>query len=451
MVQHELVDTAVRKPCRHSSGSGVFQVLSGASMAIANYLLYSVAMVVLARHVFDTHTFGDFSAAIAAVTVGATAGTLGLEKYLLKFIPACRVRGDLNLVRGYRRFAPVAVLVVSILVGGMLMLIWALSEPESALHHPSFLAGIIALPIVVMGSYFLEVTTADGAYLWGTVIYRIIFPALILAGVFVVDWLHSPVVALHAVVMWGVCWAIVLVLLLIVAACTVPRSERKGQCSFQRVSWMRHSTAYLTYSLLLSMMANTGVLVLGFISSDKEKTAIYAAVAQLGALFVVISTAMNRWYGPQISSILEANDADRGQRLIRSRRLIMWGIAALYVVFIVFFGKQALSLFGTDYVEGHAALMIIGISTVITSVNSIAPIYIQYTGREWSVPVMLMIGVVLSFGFTIPGAFLWGLEGAAGGYALASGMLFISFHLYARHIRRTQLRSLGRTDLSPII
>ncbi len=451
MVQHELIDAAVRKPCRHSSGSGVFQVLSGASMAIANYLLYSVAMVVLARHVFDTHTFGDFSAAIAAVTVGATAGTLGLEKYLLKFIPACRVRGDLNLVRGYRRFAPVAVLVVSILVGGVLMLIWALSEPESALHHPSFLAGIIALPIVVMGSYFLEVTTADGAYLWGTVIYRIIFPALILAGVFVVDWRYSPVVALHAVIMWGVCWAIVLVLLLIVAACTVPRSERKGQCSFQRVSWMRHSTAYLTYSLLLSMMANTGVLVLGFISSDKEKTAIYAAVAQLGALFVVISTAMNRWYGPQISSILEANDADRGQLLIRSRRLIMWGIAALYVVFIVFFGKQALSLFGTDYVEGHAALMIIGISTVITSVNSIAPIYIQYTGREWLVPVMLMIGGVLSFGFTIPGAFLWGLEGAAGGYALASGMLFISFHLYARHIRRTQLRALGRTDLSPII
>ena len=214
---------------------------------------------------------------------------------------------------------------------------------------------------------------------------------------------------------------------------------------------MRHSTAYLTYSLLLSMMANTGVLVLGFISSDKEKTAIYAAVAQLGALFVVISTAMNRWYGPQISSILEANDADRGQRLIRSRRLIMWGIAALYVVFIVFFGKQALSLFGTDYVEGHTALMIIGISTVITSVNSIAPIYIQYTGREWSVPVRLMIGVVLSFGFTIPGAFIWGLEGAAGGYALATGMLFISFHLYARHIRRTQLRALGRTDLSPII
>ena len=451
MVQHELVETAVRQPRRHASGSGVFQVLSGASMAIVNYILYSVAMVVLARHVFDTHTFGDFSAAVAAVTVGATAGTLGLEKYLLKFIPACRVRGDLNLVRGYRRFAPVAVLVVSLIVGSVLMLIWALSEPNSALHHPSFLAAIIALPIVVMGSYFLEVTTADGAYISGTVIYRIIFPALILAGVFVVDWLQSPVVALHAVIMWGVCWAIVLVLLLIVAACTVPRSERKGQCSFQRVSWMRHSTAYLTYSLLLSLMANTGVLVLGFISSDKEKTAIYAAVAQLGALFVVISTAMNRWYGPQISSILEANDAERGQRLIKSRRLIMWGIAVLYVAFIVLFGKQALSLFGEDYVAGHTALMIIGISTVISSVNSIAPIYIQYTGREWSVPVMLMIAVVLSFGFTIPGAFIWGLEGAAGGYALASGMLFISFHLYARHIRRAQLRALGRTDLSPII
>ena len=451
LMQHEMVEAAARQPGQQTSGSGVFTVLSGASMAIANYILYSVAMVVLARHVFDTHTFGDFSAAVAAVTVAATAGTLGLEKYLLKFIPACRVRGDLKLVRGFRRFAPGAVFAVSLIVGSVLLAIWALSEPGSALHHPSFLAAIAALPIVVLGSYFLEVTTADGAYIAGTVIYRIVFPGLILAGIFVIDWLYSPIVALHAVIMWGVCWAIVLVLLMIVAAFTVPRVERKGDRSFQRVAWMRHSTAFLTYSLLLSLMANTGVLVLGFISSDKEKTAIYAAVAQLGALFVVISTAINRWYGPQISSFIEAKDADRGQRLIRSRRWIMWGIALFYVLFIVFFGKQALSLFGADYVAGHTALMIIGVSTVISSVNSIAPIYIQYTGREWSVPVMLLIAVVLSFGFTIPGASIWGLEGAAGGYALASGLLFISFHLYARHIRRRQLRAIGRSDLSPII
>jgi O-antigen/teichoic acid export membrane protein len=442
-MHHELLETASGPPAGGRAGSGLFPVLSGASMAIANYVLYSVAMMVLARHVF--------SAAIAAVTVGATAGTLGLEKYLLKFIPSSRVRGELDLVRGFRRFAPGAVLVVSLVVGSILMMIWALSEPGSALHHSSFLAAIIALPIVVLGSYFLEVTTADGAYIFGTVIYRVIFPALILAGVFVIDWLKSPVIALHAVIMWGVCWAIVLVLLLMVAAFTVPRSERKGDCAFQRVTWMRHSTAYLTYSLLLSMMANTGVLVLGFISSDKEATAIYAAVAQLGALFVVISTAVNRWYGPQISAMLAARDADRGQQLIRSRRLVMWGIAVLYVIFIVFFGKSALALFGEEYVAGHTALMIIGASAVISSVNSIAPIYIQYTGREWSVPVMLLVGVSMSFGFSIPGAFIWGLEGAAGGYALATGLLFISFHIYARHIRRKQLHAIGRSDLSPII
>lgn len=456
LVQDEIVDHHGRggeavSPDRSADGTGVRTVLSGALMAVANYVLYSVAMVVLARHMTDTHSFGDFSAAIAAVTVGATAGTLGLEKFLLKYIPACRVRGELDLVRGFRRFAPGMVVLVALLVSGVLLAIWALSEAESALHHPSFLAGIIVLPVVVLGSYYLEVATADGAYLSATVLYRIVFPLLVLLGVFAVDGFFPPVVALHAVVMWGCCWALVLLLLLVVTWRIRPPGERCGACVFRRIDWMRHSSAFLTFSLLLSLMANTGVLVLGFISAEKEQTAIYAAAAQLGALFVVISTAMNRWYGPQLSTILESHDPERGQRLIRSRRRVVWGIAIVYGAFIVLFGRQVLALFGPDYVAGHTALMIIGASTIVTSVNSIAPIYIQYAGREWTVPAMLVAGVVLSFGLTIPGALIWGLEGAAGGYALASCLLFLGFHVLARRIRRDRLLKVDRGDLPPII
>lgn len=452
LIPHHLLDH--HAPGCHGDGhecSGASTVVSGAVMAVGNYVLYSLAMVVLARHVYSTHTFGDISAAIAAVTVGATAGTLGLEKYLLKLVPACRAQGSVELIRGFRRFAPVVVMAVSCIVACALVLVWALSEADSALHHRSFLVGICVLPLVVFVAYFLEVATADGAYLSATFIYRILFPGLFLIGVYVLDAVRSPIVADHAVIMWGICWAIVLALLIVVVIRTVPFDERRGERRFQRLTWIRHSSAYLTYSLLLSLMANTGVLVLGFVSAEKQQTAVYAVVAQLGALFVVISTAVNRWYGPQISAIIATQDADRGQVLMSSRRRIMWVIALLYVLAIVFLGKPVLGLFGEDYVVGYVPLLIIGGGTVVTSMNSLAPIYIQYSGREWTVPIMLGSGVALAFALTVPLASIWGVEGAAIGYAAAASLLFMAFHLYAHRLRRKKLQALGRSDLTPRI
>ena len=459
LTQHELLDLFRPRHlhdeddgrCPGSSKTGSGTVLVGAVMGIANYVLYSLAMVFLARYVYSTHSFGDFSAAIAAVTVGATAGTLGLEKFLLKFVPTCRVRGEMDLLRGFRRFAPGAVFGISLLVSGVLLIVYFLSEPESALHHPSFLAGIGILPVVVLGSYFLEVTTADGAYLAGTVVYRIVFPGLILLGVWVVNAIHTPIVAVHAVLMWGACWAIVLILLLLISTLVTPKCERQGNRMFRRMEWMRHSSAFLSYSLLLSLMANTGVLVLGFVSANKEQTGVYAAVAQLGAVFIVIATAMNRWYGPQISRMIASNDVDGGQALLRSRRIIMWSIALVYALFIIILGRPVLGLFGSDYTIGYTALLIIGLGTVVSAVNSIAPVYIQYVGHEWTVPLMLIGGVLLAFALTIPGAFLFGLEGAAGGYAIATISLFVAFNLRARSIRLARLRKLGREDLRPLI
>lgn len=431
-----------------SMAKGTVTVFSGAVMAVVNYVLYSIALAVLARHVYSAHTFGDFSAAVAAVTVGATAGTLGLEKYLLKLIPDYRARGELGLLRGFRRFAPFAAMGVTLCVAVVLLLVWALSQQGSALHHTSLLIGILVLPLVVLVSYFLEVATADGAYILSTFVYRVVFPGLVLAGVFILDQIYAPIVAEHAVMMWGICWAIVLVIMVLIVIFSVPRPERSGDRVFQRVQWLRHSSAFVSYSLLMSLMANAGVLVLGFVAEQKQQTAIYAVAAQLGALFVVISTAVNRWFGPQIATLLATHDADRGQRLVRMRRPFMWGLAILYVCVIVFLGKPMLSLFGPEYVAGYVPLLIISAGTVVTAVNSLSPIYIQYVGREWTVPIMLGLGVGMTFILTVPLAYFWNATGAAIGYSVSGASLFFAFSIYARRIRRRRLLAMGREDLA---
>ena len=130
------------------------------------------------------------------------------------------------------------------------------------------------------------------------------------------------------------------------------------------------------------------------------------------------------------------------------RRPIMLGLALLYALVIIFLGRPMLGLFGPEYRDGYVPLLIIAGGTVVTSVKSLSPIYIQYAGREWTVPIMLAIGVGLTFALTIPLAYFWGAIGAAIGYSVSGATLFIAFDIYARHLRRKRLHALGRDDLA---
>ena len=48
--------------------SGIMEVLPAALMALVNYLVFSLALMLLARYAVDQKVFGVYSAAVAAIT-----------------------------------------------------------------------------------------------------------------------------------------------------------------------------------------------------------------------------------------------------------------------------------------------------------------------------------------------------------------------------------------------
>ena len=431
-----------------STDSGVRSVLAGAVMALVNYLLLSGGMILLTRHVYNMHSFGDYSATVSAITVAATGATLGLEKYFLKAVPGFRVLGDLELVRGFRFFAPLVVCLVTMLVAGILLIIWAFSLPNSAMGHTSFLIGVAFLPAVVLVCYLIEVLTADGAFLFSILLYRILLPAGFIVGILLMIRFGGDINGNDAVVNWGVCWTAVLLLFLISGIRFRPKGEGAGRRSYQPVLWVRHSTAFLGYSLLMSLMANAGVLVLGFMPEAKQETALFAVVVQLAGLMVLISTASNRWYGPQLSAALALSDFKRIDGLFRSHFFIIMILVLSYQSFLLIAGEWALGLFGADYRKGWAALLILGCGFAFSSTFSFSGIYLQYSGREWLVPLVLGIGVFLLFLLAIPGAIFFGVIGVACACALALALTYGVLALMASRLRRDQRKGARLAEAS---
>ena len=425
--------------------SGVYEVMTGAAMALGNYLMFSLGLMFLARYVVDQKLFGVYSASIAAITVAATAATLGMEKYLLKIVPSYRATQKIKLVRGYRFFAPIVVSVVTLLVAGVLFILYLLSPPDSGLSTNTFLYAICFLPVVVFVCYLLEVVTADGAFVASTALYRLVLPGLFIGGVFLLGYHYGPrkVSATDGVVMWGLCWSVVLVLLFLCSRAVRPHNEQSGERSFRRLAWLRHSSAFLTYSLLMSLVTNMGVLVLGLIPSAKQDTAIYAAAAQLAGLIVVISTATNRWYGPKLAACIALNDQASGQVFLRSRQIMMWILVLGFMVFLWFGGEWALGLFGPKYRAGWTALVIMGFGASFNCLHSLAPMYLQYIGREWVVPVLLGFAVVFLVATSIPLGIFYGTIGVASSYTATLVISYLLFMILARRSRRAMLTDQG--------
>ena len=425
--------------------SGVYEVVMGASMALGNYLMFSLGLMFLARYVVDQKLFGVYSASIAAITVAATAATLGMEKYLLKIVPSYRATRKIDLVRGYRFFAPIVVAVVTLLVALILFALYMFSPPESGLATKTFLYAICFLPVVVFVCYLLEVVTADGAFVASTALYRLVLPGLFVGGVFLLGYHYGPrkVSATNAVVMWGICWTVVLVMLFVCSRAVRPKNEQAGERSFRRMDWLRHSSAFLTYSLLMSLVTNIGVLVLGLIPSAKQDTAIYAAAAQLAGLIIVVSTATNRWYGPRLSECIALNDQANAQVFLRSRQIMMWILILGFMGFLWFGGEWALGLFGPKYRAGWTALVIMGFGASFNCLHSLAPMYLQYIGREWIVPALLGFAVVFLVATAIPLGIFYGTVGVASSYTATLVITYLIFMILARRSRQAMLSNQG--------
>ena len=100
----------------------------GSALAVVNYGLFYLVGILLAR-TLGGESFGDYSVAVAAVTMAATVATLGFEKFALRSVSSYREHGDLGRLHGFLRFSLLMIVlagalwiqrVVAMAMGGLL-------------------------------------------------------------------------------------------------------------------------------------------------------------------------------------------------------------------------------------------------------------------------------------------------------------------------------------------
>ncbi|MGX2041029.1 lipopolysaccharide biosynthesis protein [Methylocaldum sp. MU1018] len=418
-----------RLPARAEySGSLVLCVL-----AVVNYLLFYVIHITLARNL-SVRDFDDFSVALSAVTILSTVATLGLDKYALRCIPVYRERGDWTRVSGFWKFSLSTIVLFSLLLAVFAGLI--LEGGRGVDSHAAIAVLALFLPVIAPALFLVEVVTANGGQIEAVVIYRLLLPASFLFFIYLIFLFDLPMTAAGVACGYGLAWLWTLSAIHQLARLTMPEDAWRTRPAFLKTKWVRRAVPLLLNSWMLSVMAGSGVIVLELLYPSDAIVGTYAVAAQTGTFIVLLANTVNRFYLPLTSMFMERSDALSLRRLMRHRLMVVGGLATAFLTVVVTLGQTILGWFGPHFDDGYEALCMLAAGASINALFSDSPYYLQFMKRSRSVFVSTCYAVAinLTIGFYLSDRF--GALGAACGYSLSMGFLFIRLRYQAhRHLK----------------
>ena len=404
---------------------GNYKAIVLSFFTLVNYLTFYSLNLLLARNL-SREEFNDYNVGVSTLLLLAAVAPLGLEKYALKIVPVHSQRADWEKSRGFLRFAIGATMLVSVVLS---LIFDTLLESILLLQHEGYHIAIPlivgCLPLLSIFYVLLEVATAYGAPITAAALYRVALPMLLLGLNVVAWWSPRGITGLSASWCYALSWLCVTFAMWWVIARRLPSPIKEATPIYEKMSWLGESTPLLLNGLLLTIMTQSGVIVLELSSKFHSEASVFAVAMQTGAFVVLFTTSTNRFYLPRVSLLLEQQDHKGLTHLRRQRLLLIGSIAILFVSLVLFFGRSVLRVFGDDFERGYPATCVIAVGAAISSTFSLAPFGLQYAGFHRLVLKCSAVATVASVVTCIILANLFGTLGAALAYAFPLSFLYI--------------------------
>ena len=403
----------------------------GGALNLAGSLVNAVSGIVLV--VIITRNLGPggsgaFFEATALFQVVTTAGQLGADTGLGRFIPRSLAHHRPHQIWTWTRLALVPIALVGVVSGTV---IYLGAEPLGRLvakgdHRDEFVTYIqVFAPFIALGAVYFAVQTGSRAF--GTmrpsvVIERLVRPiAQPVAMLAVFARGMAPVAVAWA---WIGPYAAAAVALGYWYVRQIRKAERRAPARppdeppaaetavSDAVTFWRFSAPRAVASLFQVAVRWLDVLLVGALASTSE-AGIYSAASRwlLGGTFVVF--AINQAFQPQISAMLARGEGGRSRALFQSATA--WAIALVWPLYLTLavFGPVLIRVFGRGFDEGADALVILAVGGMIGAACGPVDMVLLMGGRSSATMLSAAIGLVVNIGVNVALVPRYGFVGAA--------------------------------------
>ncbi|TPM14754.1 lipopolysaccharide biosynthesis protein [Mesorhizobium sp. B2-3-5] len=392
--------------------------------------LTSLAQLAIAR-LIGPRNYGIYSYVLAWTSVLAYLATLGFNVSLLRFVPAYRANGRLDLARGVIKFAVQRSLLAASLFGitGATLVLLFSDHTQNGLDT-SIMLGMAAVPLITAYAIGATLVRAFGGVVSALLPERIVRDGLLLVLVAMMAKsglraVHAPEVMLAVLISS----AITVGLVFITAAKFEPPGLRQARPSYEAKEWWFAVPPLMLITGLDVFVSRAGVLVLGWTQHIRE-AGIFALALNVAMLVGLSRIAVATMFSPTAADLHARGDRKGLQQLFARATLLSAGGAIVVAVPLMVIVEPFLSYFGEGYNAGTPIARVLILGYIFVALCGPQQNLLAMTGNEWAAATTMIAGAVANIIACALGVAMYGPIGAAVGVALALGIWSVAMAIY---------------------
>lgn len=364
----------------NEESTGIVEPVILGGLSLAGYAMFYTQNIFLARNL-TREEFNDYNVGVSSLLLLAALAPLGLEKLSLKIVPVHIHQQEWPRLRGFIRFAILIALLMSLLLALTFdTLLGSALQLKFLYNHLAIPLIIASLPLLAVFFVLMEVATASGAPLLAAALYRLILPVVMLSLNVGLAQSLEAVNGATASCSFVTAWFVAVVAMSLLTRRQIAAQIATAQPVYNRFSWLAQATPLLLHGLLLTVISQSGVIILELSERYHDEASVFAVAMQTGAVIVLFATSANRFYLPQVSVLLRTRDTAGLRRLAQRRLLVVGGICLLFFALITALGDAALRAHGKGFEEGYLATCVIAFGASISTTFSLSPFGLYFVG-----------------------------------------------------------------------
>lgn len=407
----KLIQRLSRMPALRQTlgGTSVTMAITGLG-AVVSFAMFSVA----ARWL-GPEEFGRFSAWFSAASFLAVLAGAGQETLIVRTWAEYTTRGQHGLARGAVLFGLIITLVGSLLVASLFIAGSELLDHEAAITLAAGLF-IVSQALSHFGTnsshnivgYFIGQGSAD-------VTWRLLVLVVIVTPLLPGDWHSATALLLVAATAQFLVFSAQLGAVYRYA----PPIVRQAQTELRPKEWRDRGLRMWAAAIVEASSQYLDVVIVSILINPVAAGAYFAAT-RVANIFARMSSGMASYARRRVAPLYFAGKRDELIALSRSVALVMLVLVVSGLLVVALFGHALLSIFGSTFAEQTPALFILSLGTAATALSGPAPIFLQQTGHEGIYARIIWWGFVGRLVLMLILAPLFGTEGAATAWTLAS-------------------------------